>query len=187
MNLRLAEVVSVQVDNTSTITLDGQTIAGVAAVSGTVLTAGQGAWILQAGPGQVLIVGGAGSGSDTAWAAYTPTLTNVTLGNGALDFRWRRVGPTTAHVRGTLTFGSTTEVSGLIGFGYPSSLASDITPRSIGHAWLLDNTGPDFLGTCQAGSSIWVYYTGILSTGATSPFTWTTSDTVSIDIIYEIS
>jgi hypothetical protein len=58
-----------------------------------------------------------------AWVAYTPTLGNVSLGNGTVDFKYAQLGKV-VHVRGILTFGSTTTVSGAITFSTPITAAS---------------------------------------------------------------
>ena len=121
------------------------------------------------------------------WAAYTPTLTAGTLGNGTLDFRYQYAGYKTVHVRGTWVLGSTSAISGLLGFTYPDSVSPDSAPRSIGHVWMLDNTGNDFTGVCQSASSIFVYTAAVAATSATVPFTWATDDAMSIDIIFEIA
>lgn len=121
------------------------------------------------------------------WAAYTPALANITLGNGSLDFRYQYVGWKSVRVRGTLIFGSTTSVSGTpMGFGYPDSVTPDSNPRALGTVWLEDLTGTDFLGSCQSASSIFMYSSGITPTSSTSPFTWANTDTISIDITFEI-
>jgi hypothetical protein len=121
------------------------------------------------------------------WAAYTPTLTNITLGNGTLNFRYRYSGWKTAHVRGVWTLGTTSSVSGRIEFGYPDSVTTDTSPRSIGHAWLIDSDGTDTVGTCWAGSRIFVYSSAIASTSSTVPFTWADGDSASIDVEFEIA
>lgn len=125
--------------------------------------------------------------TESPWASYTPSLSNATLGNGTLNFFYRYVGWKSVHVRGTFTLGSTSAVSGLLGFGYPDSTSADTNPRSIGHAWMFDDSGSDFIGSCQTVSSIAVYGPGIVATSSTSPFTWATGDSVSIDVIFEIA
>jgi len=120
------------------------------------------------------------------WAAYTPSLANASNGNGTLSFRYRYAGFKTVQVRGSWLLGSTSSITGLVGFGYPDS----VTPasiRSLGVAWLEDATSVDFIGSCQSASSIFVYSPGILPTSATSPFTWAVSDGITVDITFEIA
>lgn len=57
-------------------------------------------------------------GIQAAWDAYTPTLTNITLGNGTVAGRYLRVGKT-VDVAITLTVGSTTSASGQLQFSVP--------------------------------------------------------------------
>ena len=45
-----------------------------------------------------------------AWTSYTPTFTNLTLNNGTIDFKYVQIGKT-VHVRGLLTWGSTTSAT----------------------------------------------------------------------------
>jgi hypothetical protein len=128
----------------------------------------------------------------TPWAAYTPSLANVTLGNGTLTFRWRKESADTIHVRGKLVFGSTTSVSGLIGFGYPAGFTPVTSPRNLGSCWVSDATAsPPYFGTVQAASSMFVYGNTttprVTGTSATSPFTWAVSDEIDIDIVVEVS
>ena len=126
----------------------------------------------------------------TQWTSFSPSWTNLTsatLGNGTLNFFYRYAGWKTVHVRGVFTLGTTSAISGLLGFGYPDSVTVDSNPRSIGHAWMFDDTGSDFIGSCQSASSIFVYGPGIVSTSSTSPFTWADGDSASIDIIFEVS
>lgn len=126
------------------------------------------------------------------WAAYTPALTNATIGNGSLDFRYRYAGPKTVHVRGVITFGSTSSVSGQISVSYPDSVSPDAVPRGIGHLWAIDDNGTDYVGTCATGASDIITYANstnaiLAATSATVPFTWATSDVLSLDIIFEIT
>jgi hypothetical protein len=120
------------------------------------------------------------------WAAYTPSLVNASNGNGTLSFRYRYAGWKTIQVRGQWLLGTTSAITGLVGFGYPDSVTPALV-RSLGVAWLEDNTGADFIGACQSASSIFVYSPGITPTSATSPFTWADADGITVDITFEIT
>jgi hypothetical protein len=126
--------------------------------------------------------------TESPWAAYTPTMTNASNGNGTLTFRYRYAGWKTVQVRGSWVLGSTSSVSGLIGFGLPDSVTGDTTVPNLGTAWLIDDTGTDQATTCNAGSSlISVYADNVVSTNATSPFTWATSDAIRLSVTFEIT
>lgn len=126
------------------------------------------------------------------WTDYTPSLANVTLGNGSLAFRYRRSGYKTVHVKGRLLFGSTTSVTGSpIGFGYPDGVTGRQTvPSNKGTAQLVDDSNganDQAGGGLLIGSSIFVYTWTLTATSSTVPYTWTTDDTITIDIEFEIN
>lgn len=65
------------------------------------------------------------TGIQAAWTAYTPTLSNITLGNGTLTFKSARVGKTII-VRGRFVAGSTTTYSaGALAFSLPATPSTD--------------------------------------------------------------
>ena len=57
-----------------------------------------------------------------AWTAYTPTFTNLTVGNGTLDCQWFRSGRFVSF-KVKITFGSTTSVSGAVIVSLPVAYA----------------------------------------------------------------
>lgn len=124
---------------------------------------------------------------DINYSVYTPSLNNVTLGNGSISGVYARLGE---FVVGgfNLTFGSTTSVSGLIGIGLPFSVLNSATNIPGFPVWLGDSGTNTFIGTgqpvpttsridiyAQNASSTYVFY-GF--TSATVPFTWTTNDSI---------
>lgn len=65
------------------------------------------------------------TGIQAAWTTYTPTLTNITLGNGALDAAYMRIGHL-VFVRFRFLAGSTTSYSaGTLAFSAP------VTPNAV--------------------------------------------------------
>ena len=62
----------------------------------------------------------------TDWESYTPTLTNLTLGNGGQEWSYRRVG-SDIEITGEVYLGSTSSVSGNIIFSLPSGYSLDLT------------------------------------------------------------
>ncbi len=127
--------------------------------------------------------------------AYTPTWTNLTVGNGTVDFKYTQIGKR-VFVSGRLVFGSTTSITG----GGPTftlpvtSAAIDQTRRCRGEATLYDNGTETYFGTVQLQSTTtaWarVYRTDLTyqagaAIDATAPFTWTTSDEFLVNFNYE--
>lgn len=125
-----------------------------------------------------------------AWGGYTPALTNITIGNGTLAFFYKQIGKT-VHVRGILTFGSTTSVSGVMGIALP------VTAVGTEQSWalrVLDNGVNSYMITAYLGSTtrIDLYalktdatYLAWQATSSTVPFTWATGDVVYINFTYE--
>jgi hypothetical protein len=73
-----------------------------------------------------------------AWTAYTPTLTNITLGNGGLNFVYAQLGKT-VQVRGSLTFGSTTSITGTMLIGLPVTANTAGGGPVVGTCYLSDH------------------------------------------------
>jgi hypothetical protein len=125
--------------------------------------------------------------STYGWISYTPTLTNITLGNGSVDFAYSQIGAR-VNVRGRLTFGSTTSISGAATFSLPTSATGFCYGASILRA---NNT--DYEGVAVSTSSTVVLsafnsagtYSARSTTSATIPNTWTVGDLISFSITYE--
>lgn len=138
-----------------------------------------------------------GTGSGWAWAAYTPTTTNVTLGNGTLVGAYVQTGKT-VNFRIKLTFGTTTSFGGAINFGLPvtaNSVYTSSNPYILGAMWLDDSGVANYQGFVSALSTttinpgVWnvagTYPTVVVSVNATVPFAWGTGDSISIQGVYE--
>ena len=61
--------------------------------------------------------------ADLAWTSYSPTLTNLTIGNGTLTASYKLIGKT-LHIRITFVYGSTTSTSGNVAVGLPSGMTA---------------------------------------------------------------
>lgn len=59
-----------------------------------------------------------GTGTSWGWTSYTPTLTNVTTGNGTLSAYYKQIGKTLV-VKGSFTLGSSSSISGQITITHP--------------------------------------------------------------------
>jgi hypothetical protein len=130
------------------------------------------------------------------FVAYTPTFTNVTVGNGTLDFEYSVLN-NFCVVRGTFTLGSTSSVG-----GGGAIITLPVTSTAIagtpiyGVCLHQDATGDAFSGTVSAVNTTTVRLNRSAVSGtnivqdnisALSPFTWTTSDRMHASFWYEIA
>lgn len=131
---------------------------------------------------------GSGTGYMGAWVGYTPTLTGITLGNGTTSFTYVQQGKT-VHVRGRLTFGSTTAVTGAASISLPVTATSvnfvpNLTARAGGVDYMMlpiatvNTIGVNALGSAGA-------YTNRTTISNLIPGTWTTNDYITFSATYE--
>ena len=123
------------------------------------------------------------------WSAFTPSLTNITQGNGTIVGSYVQVGKL-IHYRFTFTFGSTSAFTGTISFGVP---ATPLDANWVGSAFLFDsstaaNRQPGILNGTTTSTQI--HSAGIGGGGsgvvnATAPFTWATGDVIKGSATYE--
>jgi hypothetical protein len=132
------------------------------------------------------------SGEPGVWTSWTPTWTNLTVGNGAHVARYTQVGKlVTINMRFTL--GSTSSVGTGPYFTIPVQKTTD--PSFInGVAEFRDATGAFWFGFCKAQDSTHMSIVGIngattgsqwLNITATSPMTWASGDIISVMATYE--
>ena len=132
-------------------------------------------------------------GLGAAWTAYTPTLTNITIGNGTLDFSYLQIGKLVI-VRGKFTFGSTSSISGLMTFSLPvtSVAAHNTFYQATGQ--IEDNGTTEYMATLTQETTTTVSVSAIgtsgtygqrVSTSSTVPMTWATNDAFRVLFIYE--
>jgi hypothetical protein len=130
------------------------------------------------------------------WQAWTPTLTNLTLGSGSVVARYLQIGKTVVgYFR--FTYGSGSAVGTNPTFSLPiSSSASYSTLMPLGSASLFDSGTAVFKGHVRWQSSttaiIDVFgaaatYVTSTSVTATVPFTWTTNDARGCSFTYEVA
>lgn len=137
-----------------------------------------------------------GAGS-SAWTSWTPSWTNLTLDNGTVVAKYAQIGKTVI-CRLSLVFGSGTSVSGLIEFTLPVTRAanagtagltpmggadfydSSITTTFRGGIGNFSTTKGHFYASTVSGSNVIAS-----ATSATVPFTWTTSDEIATQFVYE--
>ena len=130
----------------------------------------------------------------TAWTTWTPTLTNLTLGSGTVTAKYRRFGKTVDY-RFKFVFGAGSAVGTSPQFTLPVNLAADyyavVNSTVVGFGVLLDS------GTAtrqchalpQSATTLAINTVsataGFADITTTSPWTWTTNDSLFIQGTYE--
>lgn len=177
--------------------IDNSNIAAAAAIAGTKLadSAITTAKIADANVTNAKLATSAGE-IGAAWAAWTPTMTadggSPAIGNGTLNAKYLQIGKT-IHFKISLTFGSTTSFgTGAVYLSPPISNATDFNTNSpVGTAFMRDNSTTNKLaGVIVLNSGKLGFYsnmslTALAATGAASPWTWATSDTLYASGTYE--
>lgn len=153
---------------------------------------GAGVTVTDGGAGQATVTIPGGSSLPGAWTAYTPTwtaTTNPAIGNGTLTGAYVQFGKT-VHFRFKLLFGSTTTSgSGAWVFGLPVAAidGSNYGVNLAGYAEDAGTAGYNIAG----GRTVWdagiLLHVGTTGNGysGTSPFTFGTSDFLSVTGTYE--
>lgn len=132
-----------------------------------------------------------------AWASWTPSWTNLSVGDGTVVAKYLQLGKT-IYGRLSIVFGSTTSVSGAIIFSLPQtavSYAGTAGVTWIGGARARTTTGPAIYNGTVAWKSTTTaevdfedssgtYVTSVASS-ATIPFTWATGDEIGLELFYE--
>ena len=120
-----------------------------------------------------------------AWTTYTPTFTNLTVGNGTLVGRYCQIGK---MVQGfiSFTFGSTSSISGTPIFTLPVNNANASGGTAFGLFYMEDSGVTSFNGIISVSSSTsatlnavaasGTYLGGYVGLSSTVPFTWGTND-----------
>lgn len=125
------------------------------------------------------------------WVAYTPTLTNITLGSGGTSsFFYQRVGKM-VNVRGRITLGTSGALTGVATFTLPvNAVTADQFWQS---GTILNDSGTFYAGVVRVGTSSATVlatnaagtYTTAVNTSATIPFTWASGDIINVGFSYE--
>jgi hypothetical protein len=130
-----------------------------------------------------------------AWTAYTPTFTNLTLGNGTIDFKYAKLGKN-VFVRGLLTWGTTTSATASgIAFSTPVTGTGFTGSPIIGQARFNDIGTENYNGIVTMGASgngmsvsalnTAGTYSVIRAANNTVPMTWVNTDQLLISVTYE--
>ena len=133
-----------------------------------------------------------GALSGLPWQAWTPTLTNITKGNGTIVARYVRIGDLVV-AQFQFTLGSTSAMGTDGEVSAPITMVATLDNTPIGNCTMQDATGSTYLGTvvevggkfrpaAHVASATHVTATG---TSSTVPMTWTTSDVLAFTVTYE--
>lgn len=138
----------------------------------------------------------AASGTTWAWQTYTPTLTNLTLGNGTVTAKYAQIGKTVV-VRINFILGTTSAVASNPAFSLPvtgATYAGSQAQLIVGQCRLLDAATLSYTGSVIRPSTTTIRpqvqnasltYIFDQDVAATIPFTWGNLDEMHIYAIYE--
>ena len=135
-------------------------------------------------------------GSGTAWATWSPSYVNITVGNGTVVSKYREIGKW-VQLYYDLTFGNTTSISTNNTISLPVTASSDYVVAEgnlIGACTAHDASGQVYTGATRIQTTttmVPVVYradsTYTFESGLTSaiPMTWTTNDKLNFTMSYE--
>lgn len=138
----------------------------------------------------------AGTGTGWSWQTWTPTWTNLTVGNGTVVANYIQTGKTVV-ARLQITCGSTTSITGSVAFSLPVTSVSSMATSGafqIGTAYYVDAGVTNYMGatllTSTTVASLVVNvasgsYVQAVNTTATVPFTFGNLDVMMTEIVYE--
>lgn len=126
------------------------------------------------------------------WTSFTPTWTNLTVGNGTQSFRYSEHGDI-MFIEGVFTLGSTSAVSTNPKLNIPNSRTANNI--AIGQNLRLEDAGNNnYMGQIYVGSSTIDLYTfnvaatipSLAAISSTVPFTWGTGDSMYVGCCFRI-
>lgn len=132
-----------------------------------------------------------------AWTSWTPTWTNVTIGNATVTAKYLQIGKG-VWCRLSVVLGTTTSISGGIRFSFPVTAVSfggTATFTPLGTAQFYDQSADTlYMGVVSNQSTTEgllralnasATYLVLNNSSATVPYTWTTSDEIECEFFYE--
>lgn len=137
-----------------------------------------------------------GTGTGWAWSSWTPTFTNLTVGNGTLTARYIQIGKT-VFARLGFVFGNTSAVSGAVTFTLPVTAAALVAGSNmdiVGSALMTDNSSNLNNGYVALNSTTKAILRGETASGtyvnltdlsSTIPVTWATGYIIGLSFVYE--
>ena len=138
----------------------------------------------------------AGTGTTWVWQSWSPTLANITIGNGTIDAKYIQIGKT-VYFRFTLVLGTTTAMGSIPTFTLPITSAAytgstNATPIGVLNSY--DNGTNNYSGVVIRNSTTvalmrthQVSGSNVIQANitATVPFTWGSTDEISAWGAYE--
>jgi hypothetical protein len=127
------------------------------------------------------------------YTAFTPTYTNLTVGNATNTGRYLRIG-NFVHVTQQLTLGTTSSVTGAVTSNFPFTASSALGDLNLGGITFLDVGVKGYTGFVSLASTTAfnllisdasTTYLGNVTMYGTAPFTWGNGDKVFISYVYE--
>jgi hypothetical protein len=131
------------------------------------------------------------------YTAYTPTMTNVTIGNGTFSTAYCRVN-NFVHYYGIFTLGSTSAVTGTplpslpinsstdfannASMPYGTIMFNDVSTTQVFNGVLVSNVTATFAASRIANTAS--TYSVVTGLSSTIPFTWATGDKIMWNIYY---
>lgn len=127
------------------------------------------------------------------WTTWSPTWTNLTVGNGTVTAQYSQINKV-VHLRASVTFGSTTSISGSVTFTLPVTASSTASTTGHGVAQFGDTGSASYLGVARVSTTTTgqlvapnssLTYVSLSALSSTVPFTWGNTDTINLTLAYE--
>lgn len=129
-----------------------------------------------------------------AWQTWTPTFTNLTVGNGTLSAYYARIGKLVA-VTLSFTLGTTSSMGSGPNYTLPATAASRYSSGiELGPVFVEDTGTAAYIANTRTTSTTLANmeimtasgtYVGVGGITSTAPMTWTTGDRFSFSYVYE--
>jgi hypothetical protein len=128
-----------------------------------------------------------GIDATSAWTAFTPSWTNLTVGAGTNTGAYKQIGKT-VFFRVRFTLAADSSVTGAITLSLP--VAKEAYTAILGSAEFYDSGTATYTGVINEVGAVRVNktdgtYEANVATSSTVPFTWTTGDGLFIQGFYE--
>jgi hypothetical protein len=132
----------------------------------------------------------------TAWTSFTPSWTNLTVGNGVYNYSKFKVIGKTGIFCLEFVLGSTSSVTGLIQLNLPAALTRTDTATGVINGYALRSSAAyPFVSVFSGASDVRLLlrasnaagtYVVSTDTSATIPITWTSGDVIVIGGTFEV-